>query len=80
MTKLYDLRLRVTLALHVSTSLTDLRQALILALADSAPDSAAKTMRSVPDYVIPVSVDLSDAPDSAPSVPIDSELGKEFGG
>ena len=73
---------QIRAALRTTTTLAGLRAALIIALADTCDvDAEAPTVRSIPDYSIPVSVDLSDVePDSAPSVPVDSELGKEYGG
>lgn len=70
-----EVRKRIVKALHTCASLPALREELVLVLCD-LEEEQTPTLRSV-------SIDETDAPrtqpESAPSVPTESELGKEYG-
>lgn len=72
-----DVRRRLIKALHTGATLVDLREQLVLIVCDMADaEDSVPTVRSV--------YDADAAPEtereSAPSVPTDSAIGREFGG
>jgi hypothetical protein len=82
-----DIRSRLVKALHTSTTLPELRTELVLMVCDlDEEQNAAPTVRSICAPRERTQTDASaeeQAPDtehdSAPSWPLDSDLGKEYG-